>query len=56
MAPQILVVDDDRDFLEIMKRRLKDLHFRHVHLEEDPFKAASLHRNQASRLIWLCWT
>ena len=42
MEPQILVVDDDRDFLEIMKRRLRDLHFRHVHLEEDPFKAASL--------------
>ncbi len=41
MAPQILVVDDDRDFLDIMKRRLKDLHFRSVHLEEDPFKAAS---------------
>ena len=42
MEPQILVVDDDRDFLEIMKRRLRDLHFKHVHLEEDPFKAASL--------------
>ena len=41
MEPHILVVDDDRDFLEIMKRRLRDLHFRHVHLEEDPFKAAS---------------
>ena len=42
MEPHILVVDDDRDFLEIMKRRLKDLHFRHVHLNENPFKAASL--------------
>ncbi len=42
MAPQILVVDDDRDFLEIMKRRLRDLHFKHIHLEENPFKAASL--------------
>jgi len=42
MEPHILVVDDDRDFLEIMKRRLRDLKFRHVHLEEDPFKAASL--------------
>jgi len=42
MEPQILVVDDDRDFLEIMKRRLKDMHFRHVRLQEDPMKAASL--------------
>ena len=42
MAPQVLVVDDDRDFLEIMKRRLRDLHFKHIHLEENPFKAASL--------------
>ncbi len=42
MAPQILVVDDDRDFLEIMKRRLRDLHFRQIYMEEDPFKAAAL--------------
>ena len=42
MAPQILVVDDDRDFLEIMKRRLKDLHFRQIYTEEDPFMAAAL--------------
>jgi two-component system response regulator AtoC len=42
MEPQILVVDDDCDFLEIMKRRLRNLHFRHIHLEENPFKAASL--------------
>jgi len=42
MAPQILLVDDDRDFLEIMKRRLRDLHFRQIHIEEDPFKAAAL--------------
>ncbi len=42
MAPQILVVDDDRDFLEIMKRRLRDLHFRQIHIEDDPFKAAAL--------------
>jgi len=42
MEPQILVVDDDRDFLEIMKRRLHDLRFRQVLLVEDPFKAASL--------------
>jgi len=42
MEPQILVVDDDRDFLEIMQRRLSDLHFRHVQLVEEPFKAASL--------------
>jgi DNA-binding NtrC family response regulator len=42
MEPQILVVDDDRDFLEIMKRRLSDLHFKHVRLMEEPFKVASL--------------
>lgn len=42
MEPQILVVDDDRDFLEIMKRRLKDLHFRHIHLTDDPLQAVSL--------------
>jgi len=42
MQPKILVVDDDRDFLDIMKRRLRDLHFSHVQLEEDPLKAASL--------------
>jgi len=42
MEPQILVVDDDRDFLEIMKRRLSDLHFRHVRFLEEPSKVASL--------------
>jgi DNA-binding NtrC family response regulator len=45
MEPHILVVDDDRDFLDIMKRRLKDLHFRHVHLKDDPFQAVALMEN-----------
>jgi len=41
MEPNILVVDDDRDFLEIMKQRLNELHFKQVRIEEDPFNAAS---------------
>jgi DNA-binding NtrC family response regulator len=45
MQPNILVVDDDRDFLEIMQKRLYDLKYLKVHMEEDPFKAASLFEN-----------
>jgi DNA-binding NtrC family response regulator len=41
MEPNILVVDDDRDFLEIMKQRLHELHFKHVQVEEDAFAVAS---------------
>lgn len=40
MEPTLFIVDDDRDFLEIMKQRLKGLGFTHVVTEEDPSRAA----------------
>jgi len=41
MEPRILVVDDDRDFLDIMKHRLAKLQLRNVFLEESANKAAA---------------
>jgi DNA-binding NtrC family response regulator len=40
MEPRILVVDDDRDFLELMQVKLSAAGYRHVILEEDPVKAS----------------
>lgn len=48
MQPNILIVDDDRDFLEIMQKRLQDLNYMKVHMVEDPFEAASLFKNGKS--------
>ena len=40
MEPRILIVDDDRDFLEIQKRHLRKNNYRRIKLEDDPLKAA----------------
>jgi len=40
MEPRILIVDDDRDFLEIQKRHLRKNNYRRITLEDDPLKAA----------------
>ncbi len=40
MEHRILIVDDDRDFLEIQKRHLQANHVGRIVLEDDPLKAA----------------
>jgi DNA-binding NtrC family response regulator len=40
MPPRILIVDDDWDFLELMKARLAGAGFHQVRIEDDPLKAA----------------
>jgi len=40
MEPRILIVDDDRDFLEIQKRHLRKNNYRRITLEDDPLRAA----------------
>ena len=40
MEPRILVVDDDRDFLELMRAKLAAGGYRQVSLEDDPVKAS----------------
>jgi DNA-binding NtrC family response regulator len=40
MTPRILIVDDDWDFLELMKARLAGAGFQQVRIEDDPLKAA----------------
>ena len=42
MHTQIIVVDDDRDYLEILSRYLMDSGFKNIHTEEYPQKAAAL--------------
>ncbi len=42
MDYRVILVDDDRDFLEIMKHKLKDVGFRNVRSEDNPERAASL--------------
>jgi DNA-binding NtrC family response regulator len=42
MTGRILIVDDDWDFLELMKARLAGAGFQHVRIEDDPLKAAAL--------------
>ena len=45
MTARILVVDDDWDFLELMKARLIGAGFQKVRVEDDPLKAAALIRS-----------
>jgi DNA-binding NtrC family response regulator len=40
MQTQIIVVDDDRDYLEILSRHLESFGYRNIHTEENPKKAA----------------
>jgi DNA-binding NtrC family response regulator len=42
MQTQIIVVDDDRDYLEILSRHLERFGYRNIHTEENPKKAALL--------------
>ncbi len=42
MNNPLILVDDDRDFLETLKRRLTDAGFKNVRTEKDPLKAVSL--------------
>jgi DNA-binding NtrC family response regulator len=42
MTARILLVDDDWDFLELMKARLAGAGFQKVRIEDDPLKAAAL--------------
>ncbi len=42
MGPRIIVIDDDRDYLEVMKGRLLAAGFPGVELEDDARRAASV--------------
>jgi two-component system response regulator AtoC len=42
MTGRILILDDDWDFLELMKARLTGAGFQQVRIEDDPLKAAAL--------------
>lgn len=42
MTARILIVDDDWDFLELMKARLAGAGFQQVRIEDDPLKAAEM--------------
>ncbi|MFH0786721.1 MAG: sigma-54 dependent transcriptional regulator [Pseudomonadota bacterium] len=42
MTGRILIVDDDWDFLELMKARLSGAGFQQVRIEDDPLKAAAM--------------
>ncbi|MBC8432358.1 MAG: sigma-54-dependent Fis family transcriptional regulator [Desulfobacterales bacterium] len=42
MNNSIILVDDDLDFLETLKKRLINSGFKNIHTEDDPLKAASL--------------
>jgi DNA-binding NtrC family response regulator len=42
MQTHIIVVDDDRDYLEILSRHLLESGYLHIHTEENPVKAAWL--------------
>jgi DNA-binding NtrC family response regulator len=42
MQNQIIIIDDDLDFLEIIKGHLLDSGFKNIHTEDNPMKAASL--------------
>ena len=42
MTGRILIVDDDWDFLELMKARLAGAGFQQVRIEDDPLKAAAM--------------
>ncbi len=46
MDSTAIVIDDDRDFLEILKERLKSFGFRNIRAEYDPVKAASVIKNE----------
>ena len=48
MENRILVIDDERDFLDSVRRGLISSGFRNLQLENDPNKAAALFENGES--------
>ena len=44
MENSIILIDDDRDFLEILKNRIKAFGYRNIHTEDDPLSAAAIFR------------
>jgi DNA-binding NtrC family response regulator len=42
MHNNIIIVEDDRDYLEILYRNLHDLGYQNIHIEENPRKAAGM--------------
>ena len=42
MDLRLIIVDDDRDFLEIMGKRIRELGFSNILLRDDPLLAAAL--------------
>ncbi len=45
MDYRVMLVDDDRDFLEIMTHKLREAGFRNIRTEDNPARAASLLEN-----------
>jgi two-component system, NtrC family, response regulator AtoC len=41
MSNQIIIIDDDRDYLELMAGKLRDLDYHDLRLSDDPLEAAS---------------
>ncbi|MBW1889368.1 MAG: response regulator, partial [Deltaproteobacteria bacterium] len=41
MDPHVIIIDDDRDFLEVMGKRMQALGYGNVQLEDNPFEAAA---------------
>jgi len=41
MNPHVIIIDDDRDFLEVMGKRMQALGYVNVQLEDHPFEAAA---------------
>lgn len=48
MDLRFIIVDDDRDFLEIMGKRIRELGYSKIRLQDDPVKAAALFENNPS--------
>jgi DNA-binding NtrC family response regulator len=48
MEPRILLVDDDRDYLEVLRNKLDGAGFRGVRIEDDPLRAADLFESEES--------
>ena len=44
MRPNILVVDDDRDFLELFAQKLAGCGYSEVRIEDSPVRAARIFR------------
>ncbi len=57
MDLRLIIVDDDRDFLEIMGKRIQELGFGNILMQDDPIKAAALfEKNQSFDLALIDMT